>query len=66
MNTPVKYINELEEGLKELDKISPPNSKVLVHGLVDGRILWREMGHRKHPLGPTYGQIYNFLDCTDA
>jgi acyloxyacyl hydrolase len=66
MTTTEEYQKQLIEGLEELDKISPSNSKILVTGLVDGRILWREMSHRKHPFGSTYRQVYNFLDCTDA
>jgi acyloxyacyl hydrolase len=66
MTKPEDYQRQLIEGLADLDKAAPKGSKVIVTGLVDGRILFREMGHRKHPLGVTYKNVYDFLDCTDA
>ena len=66
MTKPDEYLKHLVDGLSKLDSVSPKGSKVIVTGLVDGRILFKEMGHRKHPLGVTYTNIYDFLDCTDA
>ncbi len=51
MTKPEDYIRQLEQGLVELDKISPSNSKILVTGMADGRILWKEMSGRRHPFG---------------
>jgi acyloxyacyl hydrolase len=66
MTTPEQYQTQLLRGLTELDAISPKGSKVIITGMVDGTILFREMGHRIHPLGVPYKNVYNFLDCTDA
>lgn len=66
MTKPEDSERDLLRALNELDKISPKGSKIMVTGMVDGRILWEEMGHRKHPFGVPYKNVYNFLDCTDA
>jgi len=66
MTTPQEYESNLLRALESLDRISPPNSKLMVTGLVDGTILWGEMANRRHPLGVPYKNVYNFLDCTDA
>ena len=42
MTTPEDYENYLLKGLAALNSKAPANSKVLVMGLVDGRILWNE------------------------
>eukprot|EP01080_Neovahlkampfia_damariscottae_P009038 gene9038-1135_t len=66
MTKPEDYLKQLVNGLSKLDSISPKGSKVIVTGLVDGRILFKEMGHRRHPLGVSYSNVYDFLDCSDA
>ena len=57
MTTPETYRQQLLQGLQELDAIAPPNSKVVLMGLVDGRILWDSLYNRRHPLGSTYEQV---------
>lgn len=66
MTTPEQYTTRLVNGLIALDKISPANSKLLLIGLVDGRILWNQMHNRTHPLGVTYEELYAFLSCSGA
>ena len=66
MTTPETYRQQLLQGLQELDAIAPPNSKVVLMGLVDGRILWDSLYNRRHPLGSTYEQFWNFLTCTGS
>ncbi|EFC43244.1 acyloxyacyl hydrolase-like protein [Naegleria gruberi] len=66
MTTTDQYYERLISGLNVLDKRSPPNSKLLLMGLVDGRILFNQMHNRTHPLGCTYEGLYNFLSCSGA
>ncbi|KAG2382113.1 hypothetical protein C9374_005905 [Naegleria lovaniensis] len=66
MTTPQQFEERLMKGLTLLDARSPPNSKLLLIGLVDGRILWNEMHNRIHPLGVTYEGLYHFLTCSGA
>lgn len=61
MTTPQKYRASIIEGLKALDKKMAPGSKVVITGLVDGRILWDTMNNRMHPLGMTYSAFYDML-----
>lgn len=46
MSTPKEFGDALTRGFADLDAVAPPNSKALVMGLVDGRILWNEMSQR--------------------
>ncbi|KAF0975358.1 hypothetical protein FDP41_005352 [Naegleria fowleri] len=66
MTTPQQFEERLMNGLTLLDARSPPNSKLLLIGLVDGRLLWNEMHKRIHPLGVTYEGLYHFLTCSGA
>ena len=69
ITTDADYLMQLKRGLDELEAISPPGSKLLIMGLVDGRILWKEMADRRHPGfvdGVPYANVYRFLDCTNA
>lgn len=61
MTTPEEYRQQILEGLDLLDQKIPANSKVVMLGLVDGRILWNVLHDRIHPLGITYGELYEFL-----
>lgn len=60
------FEKQLLDGMIKLDEISPPGSKAIVVGLVDGRILWNEMSERQHPLGTKYKNVYGFLSCTNS
>lgn len=66
MTTPDEYTEQLNAGLAKLDTVLPPDSKVLLFGLVDGSILYDLMSKLPHPLGSniTYAQFYEFLSCT--
>ncbi len=61
MTTPEKYRSGILEGLADLDKKVAPGSKIVLLGLVDGRILWNTMHDQTHPLGVTYAGLYQFL-----
>eukprot|EP00817_Percolomonadidae_sp_ATCC50343_P002854 CAMPEP_0117425700 /NCGR_PEP_ID=MMETSP0758-20121206/5951_1 /TAXON_ID=63605 /ORGANISM="Percolomonas cosmopolitus, Strain AE-1 (ATCC 50343)" /LENGTH=461 /DNA_ID=CAMNT_0005210405 /DNA_START=504 /DNA_END=1886 /DNA_ORIENTATION=- len=60
------YKADMIKGLRALDRVAPKGSKLLVLGLVDGRVLWDTMNNRIHPLGVPYKNVYSFLTCTDA
>lgn len=61
MTTPEEFRQQMLEGLDALDKKIPAGSKVMLVGLVDGRILWNVLNDRMHPLGITYAELYEFL-----
>lgn len=66
MTTVVEYEAQLLAGLRLLDSVAAPNSKVLLLGLVDGSILYNVSQHLNHPLGGTVPQFYDFLSCTGS
>ena len=52
--------------IQVLDKKLPPESDVLLLGLVDGRAMWDNLNFRQHPLGATYEEVYNCLSCNEV
>lgn len=50
--------------LRALDAKLPQGSYVVTVSLVDGRVLWDAMNDQQHPIGSTYPQLYEFLDCS--
>lgn len=66
MTTPAEFRTRLLDGLTQLDKKVPKGSFVVLLGLVDGRILFNTLHNQIHPLGVTYEQFYDFLDCTNS
>ena len=63
MTTVDSFHDHAIETLSALDAKVPPNSFVLTVSLVDGRVLWNSMHDKQHPVGSSYAQLYNFLDC---
>jgi acyloxyacyl hydrolase len=65
MTTPTQFRQNLLAGLQLLDQKLPPNSRVVLFGLVDGEILWNNTYNLPHPLGMgiTYADFYKFLSC---
>lgn len=61
MTNPEEYRQQILDGLEALNNKIPAGSKVVLIGLVDGRILWNTMHDKPHPLGLTYGELYEFL-----
>jgi len=51
--------------LNQLDLILPAGSHVAMMGLANGSILWDEMHARSHPIGATYHEVYDFLNCLE-
>lgn len=56
----------LPNSIQVLDKKLPPESDVLLVGLVDGRAMWDNLNFRQHPLGATYEEVYNCLSCNEV
>eukprot|EP01133_Synstelium_polycarpum_P005655 gene5655-6525_t len=52
--------------LNHLDTILPMGSHVVFVGLADGRVLWDSLWNRTHPIGTTYEQVYDFLNCLEV
>ena len=65
MTTPDDFRANILKGLEALNQKIAPDSKIMLVGLVDGRILWDTMNNRKHPLGLTYAELYEFLHSLD-
>jgi acyloxyacyl hydrolase len=49
--------------LRNLDMQLPPNSYVVSVGLVEGDLLYSTMSQLQHPIGATYENVYDFLNC---
>ncbi|KAF2078139.1 hypothetical protein CYY_000523 [Polysphondylium violaceum] len=49
--------------LQYLDTQLPMGSHVVFVGLAQGGILWDSLWNRTHPIGTTYENVYNFLNC---
>jgi acyloxyacyl hydrolase len=66
--TPAEFKKNVLGALAYLDDHLAPKSHVVMIGLVDGRILFEEMGHRIHPIGALHRNVqtvnfYDFLNC---
>ena len=49
--TPEEYHDNLLKAIKDLDPRLPKGSKIVLIGLVDGRILYESMQNLIHPIG---------------
>lgn len=49
--------------LEYLDTRLPAGSQVIAVGLVDGRVLYNTMSQLQHPIGTTYADFYDYLNC---
>lgn len=63
MTKPDKFRDSVVEALVSLDTFLPPNSHVVLIGLVDGRVLYDTLYESQHPIGCTYPDMYTFLNC---
>lgn len=57
------FENNLLEVLGNFSLTLPNNSYVVFMGLAHGSILWDLMNARTHPIGATYAEVYDFLNC---
>jgi len=66
MTSVEEFTANTKQALAYLDTVLPPNSQVFLSGLVDGRILFEAMQNKTHPIGATYPQLYDFLNCLET
>ena len=66
MTKPEVFYQNTLNSLEYLNKTLPPNSYVVFIGVVDGRILYNTLSNERHPLGATYKEVYNFLNCVGS
>jgi len=63
MTTPAQFQINILNSLNYLEANLAPGSHVVFVGLVDGRILYNTMHALTHPVGVTYTQVYDYLNC---
>ncbi|XP_070574301.1 acyloxyacyl hydrolase-like [Ptychodera flava] len=68
MTKPEKFRASTLATFKYLDTVLPAGSNIIVSGLADGRILWKYLHNRLHPVGElrgdvTYSDLYQYLNC---
>lgn len=66
MTDPQVFHDNVVQSLDYLEETLPPESYVVFIGLVDGRILYKELHDKIHPAGVTYSQFYTFVTCIKA
>ena len=63
MTTPEKFKEDALASLAKLDETLPAGSYVVSLALFNGELLYDTMHDQQHPLGPSYSQMYDFLNC---
>jgi acyloxyacyl hydrolase len=66
MTTPQEFAANVLASLEYLDTVLTPNSYVVFLGLADGRILYDTLAKDIHPVGTTYADLYDYLNCLDT
>merc|ERR1712072_855466 len=51
------------ESLNALDATLPAGSYVVSLALFNGELLYDTMHDQQHPLGPSYSQVYDWMNC---
>ncbi|TNV80782.1 hypothetical protein FGO68_gene8762 [Halteria grandinella] len=69
--TPQEYHDNVLKTIMDLDSRLPKGTKVVLIGLVDGRILYDSMHNLIHPIGMTnndvtYEAFYDYLNCLEV
>ena len=69
--TPDEYHDNFLKSIYDMDAHLPKGTKVVLVGLVDGRILYESMHDQIHPSGSTnndvsYGDFYDYLNCLEV
>jgi len=65
MTTPAEFEQNVLASLDYLNTTLPTGSYVVLVGLAQGEILWNTMWNRTHPIGCTYEDVYDFLNCLE-
>ena len=63
MTTPEDFYIDAMNTLARLDTMLPPNSHVVALALFDGELLYDIMHDLQHPVGSTYRELYDFMNC---
>eukprot|EP01104_Vermistella_antarctica_P005480 TRINITY_DN1600_c0_g1_i1.p1 TRINITY_DN1600_c0_g1~~TRINITY_DN1600_c0_g1_i1.p1 ORF type:complete len:649 (-),score=183.38 TRINITY_DN1600_c0_g1_i1:194-2140(-) len=63
MTTPAEFRADVLESMVHLNNTLPWGSHVVFVGLPDGTVLYDTMHNRTHPLGCTYRDVYDYLNC---
>jgi len=66
MTKPDEFEKEVLATLDFLDARLQKGSHLVFGGLVDGRVLYDIMHDLQHPVGTTYKDVYNFLNCVEV
>lgn len=66
MTTPAEFEANTLNSLRYLDERVAPGSHLTFVGLVDGRVLYESMYDQIHPIGTTYADFYDFLNCLET
>ena len=70
MTSKKQFHDNVIETLKFLEQTLPPESHVILVGLIDGSVLYKAMAKRYHPLGMlrkdlTYDDVYDWFNCME-
>ena len=70
MTKPSAFYENVKAVLTTLEVTLPPDSHVVLVGLIDGAILYKAMAKRFHPLGQlrkdlTYDDVYDWFNCME-
>ena len=65
MTTPAQFKTNVLNALDYINSTVPAGSFVVFIGLAEGEILWNTMWNRTHPIGCTYEDVYDFLNCLE-
>lgn len=63
MTTPEQFKTDALASLQKLDATLPPNSYVVSLALFNGELLYDTMHDQQHPLGPSYANVYDWMNC---
>ncbi len=65
MTTPEKFRENILKILDYLDTRLPFGSHIVSIGLANGSMLWDGVQNHTHPLGVSYADFYEYLNCLD-
>jgi acyloxyacyl hydrolase len=65
MTKPDEFYSSAIETLVRLDKLLPPGSHVIALALFDGELLYDTMHRHQHPVGASYEDLYEFMNCLE-
>eukprot|EP00919_Chromeraceae_sp_WS-2016_P064663 GHVR01153159.1.p1 GENE.GHVR01153159.1~~GHVR01153159.1.p1 ORF type:complete len:105 (-),score=3.74 GHVR01153159.1:1615-1929(-) len=63
MRKPADFKVNILKLLNYLDQKVPANSHLMIFGLGDGDLLYKNLHNETHPLNVTYSTVYDFLNC---